>query len=450
MFGIAPMSFRPGSKWLTHLPALALVLLLFGQTVAAQGEAGVGTAYLNGRWFDGKEFRPATFYVVDGHLTRRRPARIETTLDLRGRYVIPPFGDAHQHIFNDAGTVAAETGAFLGSGVFYVMVQDSIGAVPAFVRERVNRPAGVDVVYTTAPLIGPGHGLIDYFESLRSADEKENGSDGPAQELYFAAADRDALARQWPRVLELNPHFIKVIVAFSEVDAKRRGDERYYTDPALLMARPGLPPGLLPEVVERAHRAGRRVSVHVETAADFRLAVAAGADLIAHLPGWHVGPTAGFEGDPYKPWLITDADARAAAEAGTAVITTVYPKPFFDNEKLADTFRHVQRENLRRLRDAGAVVAIGSDNPEAGVLGEAERIAGLGVFDNLKMIEMLTATTPRAIFPKRRIGRLEEGFEASFLVLEKNPLEDLAALRETVLIVKQGRVLKNATRKEKK
>jgi imidazolonepropionase-like amidohydrolase len=47
-------------------------------------------------------------------------------------------------------------------------------------------------------------------------------------------------------------------------------------------------------------------------------------------------------------------------------------------------------------------------------------------------------TTPRANFPERRIGALEEGYEASFLVLREDPLADMSATRSISLRVRQG------------
>ena len=43
--------------------------------------------------------------------------------------------------------------------------------------------------------------------------------------------------------------------------------------------------------------------------------------------------------------------------------------------------------------------------------------------------------------PDRKIGRLEEGYEASFLVLEDDPLVDFDQVRSIRLRVKQGHVL---------
>lgn len=419
---------------------LVLILIQTGRAETA--------AFTNGRWFDGANFRPvAVLYAADGRLTAEKPRQIDRTYDLAGRYVIPPFGDAHQHIFNLPETIDEEIESFLRMGVFYVMIQDAIGPVRSQAAARVNRPESVDVVYTTAPLIGPGHGLIDYFKSL-GGEEQENSAAELDGKYYFQISDKTDLRGKWPRILETNKDFLKVILAFSEEDRKRRSDRRYYTDPERLMGRPGIRPDLLPEIVRRAHRSGRRVSVHIETAADFRLAVWSGADFIAHLPGWHIGPTAGFADDRLSHWLITDADARLAAGNGVAVITTAYPKPFFDNEKLAADFRRVHRENLTRLKKQGVRLAIGSDNAEVGVIGELRHLSGFGVFDRRELIKIAAIDTPRLIFPKRRIGFLREGFEASFLVLEADPLEDLDALRKIKMRVKQGRVLEMADKTE--
>ena len=42
------------------------------------------------------------------------------------------------------------------------------------------------------------------------------------------------------------------------------------------------------------------------------------------------------------------------------------------------------------------------------------------------------------IFPKRKIGRLSEGYEASFVVLRENPLENFDSIKDIQLRFKQG------------
>ena len=45
---------------------------------------------------------------------------------------------------------------------------------------------------------------------------------------------------------------------------------------------------------------------------------------------------------------------------------------------------------------------------------------------------------PKTIFPERKIGHLAEGFEASFLVLEGNPLEEFDHVKDITMRFKQG------------
>lgn len=378
---------------------------------------------------------------MDGALTRRPPERIDTVIDLAGDYVVPAAGDAHQHRFNDPTAIAEDTRRFLRDGVFYVMVQDAIVEPGPEVRRRVNTPLGVDVTYTRAPLVSSSHGLLRFFE--RMAAEGTFGSRRTAREMdghaFFLIDSRADLEAKWPAVLETNPDFIKVILGFSE-DRRRRSAAAFLADSSNAMARPGLDPALLPSIVARAHEARRRVSVHVETAEDFAVAVGAGADLIAHLPGWHVGPTAGFTDTSLGHWLIREEDAARAARRGTIVITTILPKPFFDNRRLAERFARVQRANLRLLHAQGVAVALGADGEET-ALAELDAVRRLGVFDNASLLRMLVETTPRAVFPRRRIGRLDEGYEANLLVLRGDPLADLDRLREPRLRMKQGRLL---------
>jgi imidazolonepropionase-like amidohydrolase len=63
------------------------------------------------------------------------------------------------------------------------------------------------------------------------------------------------------------------------------------------------------------------------------------------------------------------------------------------------------------------------------------------VFDNLTLLKMWAEATPKSIFPNRRIGALSEGYEASFLALEGNPIEDLTNVRKIKVRFKQGFVL---------
>ena len=96
---------------------------------------------------------------------------------------------------------------------------------------------------------------------------------------------------------------------------------------------------------------------------------------------------------------------------------------------------------MKLLHENGVLLAIGSDNPTDSSVGEIQYLQKLGIFDNLTLLKMWTETTAKAIFPKRKIGALKEGYEASFLALEGNPLEDLQNVRRIKFRLKQGFLL---------
>jgi imidazolonepropionase-like amidohydrolase len=94
--------------------------------------------------------------------------------------------------------------------------------------------------------------------------------------------------------------------------------------------------------------------------------------------------------------------------------------------------------SLRTLIDSGVTVAIGSDNVRDSSVLEAEHLHSLGVIDELALLKLWAEDTPRSIFPQRRIGFLRAGYEASFLALEGNPLDDWRNVRRIKLRFKQG------------
>jgi imidazolonepropionase-like amidohydrolase len=105
---------------------------------------------------------------------------------------------------------------------------------------------------------------------------------------------------------------------------------------------------------------------------------------------------------------------------------------------LRERLRAIQAATLRVFKENGVTVAIGSDNVRDTSLAEAKHLASLGVYSNLELLKLWSETTPRALFPQRRIGELRDGYEASFLALEGNPLDDFDNVSRVRLRFKQG------------
>jgi imidazolonepropionase-like amidohydrolase len=183
---------------------------------------------------------------------------------------------------------------------------------------------------------------------------------------------------------------------------------------------------------------GLRVSAHIETAADFRLALNSGVDLIAHLPAaWQIGAKTGFTDGSREHWKLPPDDAQRSADKHVVVITTIVKDPADPD---AAKYREVYHHNLRLLADHGVRLAIGTDM-RGSVPEEVLYISSLGVFDNRPLLNMLTRATPKAIFPVRKIGELRDGYVASFLALDGNPIDGLENIKRISVPVKEGIVL---------
>jgi predicted amidohydrolase YtcJ len=71
-------------------------------------------------------------------------------------------------------------------------------------------------------------------------------------------------------------------------------------------------------------------------------------------------------------------------------------------------------------------------------LSEAMNLYEMKAFDNLTLLKLWSETTARAIFPNRKIGKLKKGYEASFLVLGGNPVENFEHVKAIRMRFKQG------------
>jgi Amidohydrolase family len=413
------------------LPAIALLLI---SAVAVLNEAQPRTVeplnveFVNGQWFNGSSFEHRTMYSVNGHFTLTQPAAIDRTLNLEGTWIVPPFADAHNH--NVTGIEARDRPAiqkYLSDGVFYVKIQGNLPLTDETKdRLSLNRPGGIDVALAQGSLTASGGHPIPLSEGILFAQGMYPGHTRETlkDHLYFTIDSEADLDAKWPRLLGQRPDFIKTFLLFSEEFEKRKADPAY-------AGQKGLDPGLLPKIVAKAHASGLRVSTHVATATDFHHAVAAGVDEIAHLPA--VGKT-----------TISAEHARRAAMQRTLVVSTYFlavPSLIRMGVAREADVRNTLRANLRILHENGVAIAIGSDNVNDSSVAEVEALRASGVFDNLTLLKMCTETTPQSIFPKRKIGALSDGSEASFLALDGNPLDDLHNVRRIRVRVKQGFLL---------
>ncbi|HBB97901.1 MAG TPA: amidohydrolase [Blastocatellia bacterium] len=386
--------------------------------------------FTNGQWFDGSGFRRRAFYSVNGILTLKSPARIDKVFDLKNGYVIPPFAEGHNH-WLEPQRVDEYVRNYLRDGVFYVKDEANMPNIVSQFRDKLNRPTSVDFISALQGFTGSGgHPLeiIRQFQKMGVLPKEwsERDFDGKAVMIVDDAKD---IPSRWSLLLEGKPDFVKVFLNYSGLGEARTGNPK----------KTGLNPKLLPEIVRLAHKAGLYVSVHISTAADFHNALVGGADEIAHLPFVDFDKELGNE-----HFLISEPDARLAARRGVRVITTLgWLKADLgdDPQREKEARTQVVIPNLRLLKRYGVKLLVGSDQFRQTSLPEILLISSLDVFTNLELLKMACEGTPQAIFPRRKIGFLREGYEASFLVLEGNPLTNVEEIKNIGLRLKQGYLL---------
>jgi hypothetical protein len=99
-----------------------LTLLLFCRSLspaspevpkAARLQTPQNICFKHGRWFDGKTFRRRMYCSVGGILSDRKPGHLDGIVDLHGHFVVPPYGDAHEHNFDNVSRTPGVVSKYL-------------------------------------------------------------------------------------------------------------------------------------------------------------------------------------------------------------------------------------------------------------------------------------------------------------------------------------------------
>ncbi|RUO63158.1 amidohydrolase family protein [Pseudidiomarina insulisalsae] len=381
------------------------------------------TLYSNAYWWNGNEFVFGDRYVTNTHFSDETEQAVDATVDLNGQFIIPPLADAHNHNLQNPALAQRFQQRYIQQGVLYGAMLCGDPASAAETRLILSQ-AQLDMRVAGACVSSSdGHPLrMAMAAGERSPEEIYDKS-------YIVIDERtdiDAKAGLFERA---GGDLTKLILVHHE-DIARRDNNDYF----------GLN-GLQPEVVAPLTRTlqerGQTVVVHTESAADFALAVTAGVDWIGHLPGYHW-----HEGKSAVDYRLTAEVIDAAAAQKTKVILTASVVELFKSmsEEQKARVQQLQHENIAALRNAGVTLLSGSDLFMGSVVDELIYLQQFD-FTAAELLEMATYTTPRVLLPQRDIGRLQEGFEASFLAFEHNPLRDLTELKQPTRVVRQGALM---------
>ncbi|MDO8365269.1 MAG: hypothetical protein Q7T20_00640 [Saprospiraceae bacterium] len=406
-----------------------LFLSLLSQNMLAQ-TAGENYEFRNGQWYDGKGFVTATWYTTNGLLSKKAPAKVDSVINLEGRWVIPPMGDAHCSSITENPSAASTLNLYMGEGVFYLQMLGNSQEGREATVSLMNKPTAPDAVFANGVITCTlGYPFLEYegpankirnpavwaerYDELKTSQKMLGNG-------YWFIDNKAALEANWDKIRLQNPGVISIYL----LDAQNNGGKEGK----------GLSAEVAKLVVKKAHKSGLRVFAHVENGSDVSLGLKIGVDGFANMPG-HNWDGSG-ESEKFK---ISDGDLKMLVKKKIPVVLLLSHGQAAANRSAVQAFHKAM---LKRLLDANVIVAMGSDDSQRTLRMELNYWFGLGELDDARTLKVLCENTPRAIFPKRKIGKIENGFEASFLVLSDNPLNNVLKTRVQAFKVKNGVLLK--------
>jgi len=417
----------------------ALILSACAQSAEDQAASqSPVTAYTGAYVFDGTKFE-ARPICISNKMIIACSNRPDTMVNLDGLYITPPFGDGHTHHFDGIYTVDWHMSLGRNSGTFYAMTMTAPTSGVVSIRERLNGSDAVDVATSMGGITGPDSHPAEIYEALalgiRSYEERVERYDDikrsklSADNAYYVVETPEDVRRKLSDLLDANPDHIKVFLRDSQ-----RYDEGY----GKWGPGGGINPDLLPLISTLTKQAGKRLAVSASSLADYRAGLDVEADIITHLPCYQ-----DTEEDPASVYfsiakaeecLLSNKDAEKAAQIGlaTTLITTEWEKD------RADKWVEWERANIDTLKSANATLVVATNGYGAtltpGLIAGVEK----GFFTAPEMLELASMTTPKTIFPDRKVGCLDLGCEASFIAFSDNPLENIKAIEEISFALKDG------------
>lgn len=200
-------------------------------------------------------------------------------------------------------------------------------------------------------------------------------------------------------------------------------------------------PSEISVIVEEAARRGTYVMAHAYAAEAIRVALECGVRTIEHgnMIDRETAELAAEKGAYLVPTLVTyDVLAETAEASG-------WSNSMLD--KLSRV-REAGLESIRLCREAGVKIGLGTD-----LLGDSfdhqsrEFLIRSQVESPAQILESATRVNAEILRQEGELGTVAEGAIADLLVLDSNPLKDLAVLQEQgkyiPLIMKQGMLVKN-------
>jgi imidazolonepropionase-like amidohydrolase len=395
---------------------LSLAPTVFSQTTSPPPQVFVFT---HANIIDGvskEPIRDAIVVVRDGRVESVNPAGTAipagaTVFDLQGRWLLPGYIDAHAHVPDMA---AARRALVTGTTTLRDMGVNHF--VDIEMRE-LNHAGVVDVpdIVAAGYHVRP-HPADEFFLDFPKLHDLLAGVQGPenVRRMVRAQAERGV-------------NVIKIMATeragLPDTDPRKR----VFTDEELSAA------------VGEARKAGLGVAAHAHGDVGARAAVLAGVRSIEH------------------GTYLSDTTLMMMKERGTYLVPTIAtvidlidPEGDYDNPILSMRGKAMLprvREMTAHAWKIGVKIVAGTDTgylPQSTrrVPDEIVELVGIGM-PPMEAIKAGTSMAAECLGIEKRTGSIRPGLEADLIVVDRDPLEDVNALRDVLFVMNNGKVFLN-------
>lgn len=408
---------------LIGLAAIALAILLGFVLLAGAGDSGVppndSLILLHANVIDGISDAPlkdVNVVVVNGHIQNighdaPPTAGSAQVLDLKGKWLLPGFVDAHAHIGDLASarravrsgtTTARDMGVnhFADIGI-RELNHAGVADAPDIIAAGYHvRPHPAEEFFLDFPQLADLMGGVYGAENVRRM-VRAMASRG-VNVIKVMATQRAGLPETDPRLREFN-------------------DEE------------------LSAVVDEANKAGLWVAAHAHGDEGAAAAVRAGVHSIEH------------------GTFLSDDTLRLMKEKGVYFVPTIAtvqdlidPGGDYDDPILQIRGRAMMprvREVASKAWKMGVKIVAGTDTgylPRSNrrIPDEIVEFVNVGI-PPMEAIKSASSVSAQCLGVEKRTGSIRAGYEADFVIVDRNPLDDIRNVQDVLIVINNGRIAVN-------
>lgn len=407
--------------------------------------------FLNAKTFDGykdSDIKKCAIFVEDEKIVgisydENPDTRGYDVIDLNGKFVVPGLVNPHVHLFGTGMPSKVISGGNSQKAVMKIVntkLGDAILGILVKSAARQQLLSGVTTVRAVGDFKYSDVKLRDKINSGKVIGPRLKVS-GPAITVPGGHGDgtfsmtsdtEDGLRALVRKNKEAGVDFIKICVTGGVIDAKVRGE-------------PGevkMNEAQTAAVVDEAHKLGLRVASHTESFKGVEITAKTGVDTVEH--GAPLTPEMAEEMKKTSSAMVVTYSPALPLQKLDPSITKLDPICVYNTGIVVDNMTQGAKDCIEN----DILLGMGTDSscPFATQYNMWREVyffqKNVGV-SNAYALSVATLNNAKVVGVDDVTGTIEKGKCADMIVMSRNPLDDLTALRDLDMIVVRGKIIEN-------